>query len=339
MKDTSKLHLLLPDIIWPLEENKLQKPPVRFSTLEKLLTRSRSVPFQGKDITETLFHLFAVKNDPGADYPVGAVSYLGSGGETTNKCWAKATPVHLLADGDGVLLIGPEQLNITSNEAEYLANDFNEHFKQDRLSLLIHDQDNWYLNLPQCPKIMTYDIDYVSGHNIERYLPSGPDGSEWVNIINETQMLFYQSSVNQHRMGLESATINGLWFSGFGILPSAAKEYGAIYTTLPLAKGLARLSNTIYYESQISLEEILCFDEETIFTYTKLTDSKRSQDLSQWEEALMHIDHVLRRILNSGAFGELSIYNCMGKAFQVNQKSLRKGFWKPNKSIFNAISG
>jgi hypothetical protein len=203
------------------------------------------------------------------------------------------------------------------------------------LCLYAQEQDNWYLQLPQCPEISTYDIDCVVGGHIERYLPKGSDRAEWVNIINETQMLFYQSEVNQQRMELGNATVNGLWFSGFGKLPAVGKGYDAIFSTLPLAKGLARLSNTIHYEPQNSFDDIRCFDEETILTYTRFSDSKRTQDLTQWEKALMHIDNGLSQVLNSSIYDELSIYNCKGKAFHINRKSLRKGFWKANINIFN----
>ncbi|MES9894361.1 MAG: hypothetical protein ABW141_05625 [Candidatus Thiodiazotropha endolucinida] len=111
MKDTGHIHLLLPDILWPQEENKLERPPVRPTTLEKYLTRSSVVPFQGNDLTETMFNLFGIASDSGSDYPVGAVSYFGYGGEPAKRCWAKATPVHLMADGDRVLLFGPDQLD------------------------------------------------------------------------------------------------------------------------------------------------------------------------------------------------------------------------------------
>jgi hypothetical protein len=152
-------------------------------------------------------------------------------------------------------------------------------------------------------------------------------------------MLFYQSEVNQQRMGVGSATINGLWFSGFGRLPSVGKGYGTIYSTLPLAKGLAQLSNTVHYELQNSFDKIQDFAEETILTDTRFTDSKRANDLSQWEDALIHLDHGLSRMLKSRTCEELSIYNCMGKAFNVNRQRLRKGFWKPNKNIVNIVCG
>jgi hypothetical protein len=329
----SKLHLLLPDILWPLEENKLSKPPIWPNTLEKLLTRSTSSSFQGEDLNETLFHLFGVENEPDADYPVGAVSFLGSGGEAAKQCWAKAIPVHLIADGDGVMLIGPDQLNITLNEAENLALDFNEHFKQDGLSLIIQDHDDWYLQLPQCPEITTYSLDCVAGRQIEHYFPAGPDRSQWLNIINETQMLFYQSQVNQRRMEKGSAVINGLWFYGFGVLPSVGKWYGSIYTTMALAKGLAMLSNANHYPLAFNFEEIRCFNDEVILTYTEFRVSREAQDISMWQEALLHVENLLSRFLKRNAFNELLIYNCMGKSFHINRKGLIMGFWKPNGKV------
>ncbi|MET0063109.1 MAG: hypothetical protein ABW176_12535 [Candidatus Thiodiazotropha endolucinida] len=339
MKDTGHIHLLLPDILWPQEENKLEKPPVRPTRLEKYLTRSRVVPFQGNDLTETMFNLFGIASDSGSDYPVGAVSYFGYGGEPANRCWAKATPVHLMADGDRVLLFGPDQLDIKPNEAESIARDFNDHFKPDGLSLLIQYQDDWYLQLPVCPELTTYDIDFVVGRHIENYLPNGTDRPAWVNIFNETQMLFHQSGVNQQRMALGRATINGLWFSGFGGLPAPGQGYGAIYSSLPLAKGLARLSNTIHYEPQNYFDEIGCIDGETIIVYMGFADSKRTLDLAQWEDALMHTNDCLDRVFNGKSCEEFSIYNCRGEAFLVSRKRLRRGFWKPNKNIFSFAKG
>ncbi|MES9969181.1 MAG: hypothetical protein ABW092_04050 [Candidatus Thiodiazotropha sp.] len=333
MKDMRKVHLLLPEMFWPLEEDMLAKDPARPATLEMLLTRSRRVDFQGNNLDETLFHLFGIANDTGPDYPLGAVTYLGTGGDSANKYWAKATPVHLAADGDRVLLIGPDQLGITSTEAAELVRDFNNHFEQDGLSLLIHHPDDWLLELPECPNIKTKAIDYVVGRHIDNCLPSGADRSKWLNLINEIQMLFHHCDINKQRMVAGSLTINGLWFFGFGELPSTDTTCTAVYSSSSLAKGLARLSNIPHHDLTGPLNDVACIDGESIVVFPGFRASKTTHQLAQWEGALMDVDCYLRQFINERNWDELTIYDCKGKGFKTDRTRLKRGFWRRTKKI------
>jgi hypothetical protein len=112
-----------------------------------------------------------------------------------------------------------------------------------------------------------------------------------------------------------------------------------MYTTIPLAKGLAQFSNTIIHDTENCFSETQNDNGEVVLTYTRFSDSKRFQNLSQWDDALRYIDQALNRFLNNNVWGELTIYCCMGKSFHINRKRLRNLFWRSNINIFKVISG
>lgn len=334
MQITRKIHLLIPDLLWPVVDDRLKKVQNRPRFIEKLLTRAKRQKFDGADLEQTLFHLFDVFSDKDYDPPVGAVAYVGDGGNPAGYCWARATPVHLFADGDHLITLGPEHLEILQSEAESLVSLFNSHFAKDELSLVIKHLESWYLKLPTCLNVKTYQIESVVGHPIEEYLPLGIDRSRLQNLLNEIQMLFYQCDVNEKRRTGGGNVINGIWFSGFGQVPSLNTNFDAIFSSIPFAKGLAKLSNTDHYEFNGRLPEINNSLKNIIIVFSDFMESKRFFDIAKWQHSLIELNKSLSSCLrNEWKKSELVIYNCRGLRFDVDRSRFMSGFLKRTKAF------
>ncbi|MCU7904541.1 MAG: hypothetical protein KZQ76_01580 [Candidatus Thiodiazotropha sp. (ex Epidulcina cf. delphinae)] len=301
------------------------------------MARANHERFHGDDLAETLFNLFGVRADAHRDLPVGAVSYYGAGGDPGDACWASATPAHLLADRDRLLLFGLERSDVQQAEAERLVALFNAHFEDDGLFLIAKSQTEWYLRIAKCPDLKkTSSIESATGHHIEEYLPDGIDGQTWRSILTEIQMLFFQSDVSQQQDVAGEIAINCLWISGFGCLPDVKGAYNSVYAGQSLAKGLARLANIPNSHLPPRLVDIVDSCGDIIVVVSDLLESELDVDHAKWKEALFSIDKNLTSLLEENkkqGRGDIIIYPCDGNRFHLTNEMLIRRFWKRGKSL------
>ncbi|PVV26343.1 MAG: hypothetical protein B6D79_06610 [gamma proteobacterium symbiont of Ctena orbiculata] len=334
MVDIITIHLLLPELLWPVDYDSIEKTNVRPRFIEKLLSRASRQHTEGLGLEETLFRLFDVSSHNSFDLPTAAVTYLGDGGDPAEYCWAVASPVQFIADRDRLLLVGSEHLNIQYSEAEALIKLFNRHFEEDELTLVYGRSGIWYLRISECPEVRTFSQESVVGHFLDDYLPRGADEQKLLSLLNETQMLFHQSDVNQERTVAGKETISGLWLSGFGRLPKVDARAVPIYSSLPITRGLSDLMNTTHYELGADINDIDLQHEEVFIINSEFMETKKALDLPGWRAALMRLDNNLASLMVDNKKNiELVIYNCMGERYHINKKRLSYAFWKISKNI------
>ncbi len=73
----------------------------------------------------------------------------------------------------------------------------------------------------------TASLDRVLGRNVDPWLPSARDARVLRRLQNEMQMLLYTHPVNEARQQRRQLSVNSLWFSGTGALPSPSTPPGA----------------------------------------------------------------------------------------------------------------
>jgi hypothetical protein len=332
-----KLLLLLPGLFWPIRESVPVDEIPRHDALEKLLTRADKVSVDNSgDLPEALFKLFGVEADNGNDLPLGAASLLGCGGKPDEHCWAVATPVHMVADGDSLRLHGPGQLQITHEETSQLIGLFNNHFKQAGLSLIDVESEVWFLRMDNCPNIRTSSVESVVGRDIGQFLPNGPDSQAWISILNEIQMLFFQSDVNQKRLTVGKPVISGLWLSGFGHLPTVNSNIDFIYSAHPLAKGLSMIAKVGHSSSVETIHDMTSRKGIVVNLHTGFLASKLAIDTRKWSAVLHSVNEQLESLIET-IFNDknnaLLIMDCEGSAYSIDKKKIQRRFWKKNKSL------
>jgi hypothetical protein len=286
-----------------------------------VLSRANLRRFPAADLTETLFQLFGITAEQGRDLPAGAVTSIGMNEEPGDACLALATPVHLLADRDRLILIRLANQAIQSEYAQRLVARFNAHFKPDGISLTQASPDQWCLWLSKVPELTTSSIESVAGRHVEEYLPVGKDARYWRKVLNETQMLFFQDEVNQARMASGEPYINGLWLSGVGTCPAVRTDYEMVYGQHLLLAGLTKLGHIPNYELPGDMTDIRQYRGKTAILITDMLEAELNGDIQSWLTALASVDSRLAQLSDAVDPGQvqLSIYTCLGHRYD---------FWK-----------
>ncbi|MBL3527600.1 MAG: hypothetical protein JMN27_08720 [gamma proteobacterium endosymbiont of Lamellibrachia anaximandri] len=330
------LHLLLPGLLGPMPSFKAAGFELGVPTLERILARADQKETPGHDLSTTLFSLFGMAAQPGRDLPEGAVNFLGSGGSPGETCWLRADPVHLRPDRDRLLLFNPELLDVEQAEADEIAGQINAHFADDGLRLETPLPAHWYLRLEKCPDLVTTSLEQVVGRNIDSFLPSGPDAAKWRALSNEIQMLLFNAQLNQRREAEGRLTINGLWLSGVGFLPSLKSIlFERIIGDDPCSRGLALLAGMQPQAIPENIADVWLPEGETLLTVTDLLSPVLNTDSLRWVEQLAALDNKLQQLtesLKTRKNARIHIYPCNGKSYTL-QKKHRYRFWRRSRPL------
>ncbi len=334
------LHLLLPGLLGPMPSFMAAGCEAHVPALERILARADQKETPGHDLSTTLFSLFGMAAQSGRDLPEGAVNYLGSGGTPGETCWLRADPVHLRPDRDRLLLFNPELLDVEQAEADEIAGQINAHFAEDGLRLETSLPAHWYLHMEKCPDLVTTGLEQVVGRNIDAFLPSGPDAAKWRALSNEIQMLLFNAPLNQQREALGKLTINGLWLSGVGTLPSLEKApFERVFGEDPTCRGLAQLAGIQPQVIPDNLADAWSGEGEVLLSVTNLLPPVLNADPFHWAEQLARLDGKLQRLigsLNGQQNARLHVYPCNGKRYTL-RKTHRYRFWRHSRPIADLL--
>ncbi|MGD8931243.1 MAG: phosphoglycerate mutase [Chromatiales bacterium] len=337
---SSKLKLLLPGLLGPMPNIASCGVELAVQGIERVLARADRISVPGRDYLSTLYGLFGLAESDMADLPEGAVSYLAEGGVIENYCFLRADPVHLRADRDRLLLFDGGYLAIHPEEAEAIAREFNQHFAAEGMRLLTPHPQRWYLRLEQCPALRTASLYKVVGQHIESFMPSGEDARIWKQRLNETQMLLFQSPVNRQREASGRLTINGIWFSGSGRLPSLSPITGFKVVADELnALGLAQHAGLQSIRLSAVDMGIWPADESCMMVWMDLVTPVLHADPSAWVEAMQLVEGRLQGLTESmRKQGQscLELYPCNGQVFSLTPSNLRR-FWRRRRKMIDYL--
>ncbi len=172
-----------------------------------------------------------------------AVSYLGLTGRRPTRWCLRLDPGHLQPRRSQLYLIAGDLLSVSAAEAASLVADISELYKDRGWSISAPRTDQWFLELPEDPGILTTPIAHAVGKDIDQLLPSGRHAAAWHSMMNEIQMLLHQSTVNAVREEEDRYTINTVWPWGEGDLPSPTNDWQRVWTDEAFTRGLARLGD------------------------------------------------------------------------------------------------
>ena len=231
------LHLVVPGLLSP-PQGTHGSDKLRASTLEKFLNLC-SVSDADRDYEHQLFSLMGLPQDTAA----APYAYLGDGGYPGEDVWMQADPVHMKTDLTRLLLFEGKNLDISLDEADALAEEFNDHFEDDGLELYVPHAERWYFLLDEIPNIETHPVAKVSGRSPDAFMPTGEDATFWQSMLMETQMLFHGSEVNRERAAHGKPPVNSLWIHSPGRQAASLTpvvHFKTVVADDPLALGLAR---------------------------------------------------------------------------------------------------
>jgi hypothetical protein len=311
--------LLIPGLGWNTGLLRLGVSPSRPRHLEGLLSRARPRAIPVKDLSEILFQGFGVESSPNRDLPCGAVVSFALGRNPGDGVCALATPVHLLTDRDRLLLLRHEPRSLPDTQVRSLAEQFNTHFATTGMHVEVLSNTQWVLMIDDLSNVTTSMLECVAGRHIDPYLPRGPDALSWHQFLNEIQMLFFQSEVNQQRSVAGLLPVNGLWVSGVGCLPEVQTSYRKVFAESTLASGLAKLAG-------IPCEPSFCFNADEplsegayLVVMSELMEAEIDVHEDAWISGLERIEQRLRKLTRTldQPDDRISLHTCDGRCFEV----------------------
>ncbi len=337
-----KVTLFIPALLGPKDLKKVAGAldGLVLTELALFLSRAATTRIAPGGFSGVLFGLFGIEPEPGGDLPVAAVTRLTDmDGASSDHHWLRADPVHLKADRDRIVMFGNRDLNVTIAEAGQLRDEFNHLFGEDGLHLEAPTPHRWYLRLPRAPKITTTPLQDTVGLDIHPLLPQGEEAMNWHKLLNEAQMLFHSSVVNQQRETNHQPTINSLWLWGGGALPARkAVSWQGVWSNETQAAALASYFGVAHGSAAASAEDLLEQIDagEHLVVLDGAIEAVQFQDIGAWRQFVEGISSEwitpLLRALKQGELTELRVVTTEGACYTLSAKRLRR-WWQRRRPL------
>jgi hypothetical protein len=196
----------------------------------------------------------------GAKLPIAPVLLLGQSDQAFDPSLLVAClqPVHFHATRDHLVLLGQNQINLTSAESAQLLQEALPFIEEDfQAPLLFNSGHYWFIQAGPFASLATHSVDQAHGRNIDWWMPRDHDqegvAKRWRKLQNEIQMLWHVGSTNEERAARGLPSINSLWISGIGKLqdvqtPRLFQEVKTLYGPHSLLAGLAKYLGIAHQE-------------------------------------------------------------------------------------------
>lgn len=332
----SQLKLIVPGLLGPFsstvpEHIQQQFKQPEFDVLNKWLSRAELSSLHANNYFATLVSEIAPQYDSGLCQLTASYDDI----DLSSGYLYRADPVHFKADSDHAILLGSEILSPTINESKQLIDAFNQHFKDDRLSLHSGSAERWYLKCESPLELEFSALDYAMGRDIKHFMPKGKDELWWRKTVNEAQMLFFQHDVNQQREANGQPGINGLWLWDISIDSNSknpdekAPLNTRVFTDDIVASALATQANLQSYTTDDLFDNNKLVDTNVLVT-ERLYTAVCYGDFNAWIDSIADFCQTLlpavADLLKTKVINEVYIYPCDGRVFRVNRRQLAR-FW------------
>ena len=218
-------------------------PDDRLPGMSRLLARAAAKRYAAIGTSAWLCEAWEVPPQP--DYPVAALTLPLDGGTADERHWLRADPAHIEVGRSGLMLIEPDLLSITPDEAAALSATINRHLESDGLRIHALNPARWYLASSEPFGLETLPLDETPGRDLGDCQPRGRDALRWHRLTNEIQMLLHEHPVNAARDDAGAPAINSIWLWGSGAMPRVpGRPYGAVWSDEPLAQALSTRAST-----------------------------------------------------------------------------------------------
>jgi hypothetical protein len=190
--------------------------------------------------------------------PLAPVLLLGQSNQSVNpnEVIACLQPVHLHATRDHLILMGQNQIDLTTEESAQLLKAALPFIEEDfQSTILFEDKHYWFIPAGPFASLASYSVDQAHGRNIDWWMPRDTQeagiAKHWRKLQNEIQMLWHIGPINEERGQRGMPSINSLWISGIGKLsdvevPASLKQSQRLIGSNPLLAGLAKLLKLPY---------------------------------------------------------------------------------------------
>ena len=152
----------------------------------------------------------------GGSPPVAPAAMAAHGLEAGQGRWFMLQPAHLHVARDHLVLTDPRQLALEERESRALFDSAQALLADVGVPLLYGDMRTWFLRAGDWRDLQTSTVDAACGHNIDIWMPKGPDERAWRKLQNEIQMEWHAHPVNEARAARGAKPVNSVWLWGGG---------------------------------------------------------------------------------------------------------------------------
>jgi hypothetical protein len=152
----------------------------------------------------------------GGSPPVAPAAMAASGLEAGQGRWFVLQPAHLHVARDHLVLTDQRQLALAEPESRALFDSAQALLAEVGVPLLYGDARTWFLRAADWHGLQTSTMDAACGHNIDIWMPKGPDERAWRKLQNEIQMEWHAHPVNEARAARDVKPVNSVWLWGGG---------------------------------------------------------------------------------------------------------------------------
>lgn len=324
----SKVTLFIPCLVPPASDGMPVPPAQRHPALERILARASASNAPCESVAAWLCASFGSAKQK--DWPAAPIALYGEGGDPGQSYWLHASPVHLRAQRDQLVLLPPALLPVSEAESRALIETLNRHFSGDGLMFVAPHPQRWYLRLPSAPDLYTTALEQAAGRDINRLLPTGDDRMRYHHLFNEVQMLLHDHPVNESRETSDALPINSVWLAEGGSLPAAHPgTWTACIGDMPLLMGLGRLAGVPVRNLSAGIDSIATGNVLLVLP------EGHAGDETEWAGHLGRLEQEwiapLLRKLRAGDFRCLEIATVhagRSRQWTITARDLWK-FWKP----------
>jgi hypothetical protein len=150
----------------------------------------------------------------GGSWPWAALSEANPSGQPQ----AYFSPCHWQIGMDQVVMLNPDNLQLSEEESQSLLTAMLPFLTEDGLTVRYISPTQWHVQGEMLRDLQCASLDRVIGMNLNAWLPKS-ESAKWVRRLqSEMQMLLYNHPVNDQRSAQRQLTVNSLWVHGAGSL-------------------------------------------------------------------------------------------------------------------------
>lgn len=327
------LTVICPGLLGPVPRT--LPPPSALSMLDVVVARARRGPSPGVDADSVLLGAFGLPATLNGEMPNASICLWGEfAHERPAGAWLHATPVHLRADRDRLLLFTGSSISPTREESGALVDHFNAHFQADGLRLIAPHPQRWYLSAQPAIEVAGDPPERLLGRAIPATAPAGGEAGRWLRLMNEVQMLFFAHPVNRAREQAGRPPISGVWIWGGGPMPDAAMippdRPSRVVGDSVLTLGVARWAQVQHATLDEWTGELQDAAGSSLVVWDRVKMALNERDPGAWAESLVALDARLAQVRGGISRGrcEVTLVDPDHGIRFVLDRSAQRRFWR-----------
>jgi len=270
--------------------------------------------------------------------PIAQALMQTMGIEPLPSTWFVLQPVHIHIARDHLVLTDPRQLALSESEARILFEIAAPLFDESGKRLLFGNTSTWFVDAGDWTSLRTSTPDAACGHNIDIWMPKGPEERAWRKVQNEVQMHWFNHPVNEEREARRQRPVNSLWLWG-GPSDLSTQVSGNYDKAFNLCGWMQAFRHGVPQHSgaRTASDMIPSLGVRNMLLLDAPLEPALANDWARWLDAMKHMEEEwlapVLQALRSGAIDRVSLiitHDTRISRFAATRSSLRKFWIKPS---------